>query len=83
MFYWIKCPTSCRIPHLAGQSPKSYKAERKTVISHFAKSQMPLVLIVHIFTVFLYVLRMLMTDSLKIHSLPRAERGVSGAAAQG
>lgn len=68
MFRWIKCPTSCRIPHLAGQSPKLYKAERKTVILCFAENQMSFVLIVHIVTVFLCVLRTLMTGSLKIHS---------------
>lgn len=68
MLCWVKCPTSCSIPYLAGQRPKSYKAERKTVISYFAKSQMPFVLVVHIVTVFLCVLRTLMMGSLKIHS---------------
>lgn len=68
MFRWIKCPTSFRIPHLAGQRLKSYKAERKTVILYFAESQMPFVLIVHIVTVFLCVLGTLMMGSSKIHS---------------
>lgn len=75
MFCWVKCPTSCRIPHLAGQSPKSCKAERKTVILYFAISQMPFVLIVHMVTVFLCVLRTLMMGSLKIHSSHVQRRG--------